>query len=351
MKEVLISIICLLLLLIIGFDILVAISITLIIYLIFRTKTQKTNIKIIKADEQKTISKKSWETKFKILNEDKQDIINKLESISPNFKKYKKNFLKTIKPYIKITPTKSKKLELWNSKFGGYPYLPTNFEYPKNSKNDYLYLAAQINFEEIPKIKNFPEKGILEFFVSANSIKGKIDGNFGVNGISQEDIRILYFENVTKDNKHLINDFNFLKEPNQKNFPDYRLSVPVVDQYNLNFEKKHAPVSRWDYNFDNVVGNRDLDIFDFFEKNFGDKNYKLLDKYSDSFDEYKSKIGGYPAFEQCDPRDNCEYKDYVLLFMIGRQMMGNDGILNFFIKEEDLVKKDFSSVLAHFDCG
>ena len=251
----------------VGFNPIAAFLITLPIYLIFR--------------------KKPWESDCKLSKSTKSEIVNKLEEISPNFKRYQKNLLKSVKPFIKITHSTNNKMKLWNSRFGGNPYLPKNYPYPKNSKGEYLYLAAQINFEEIPQLEKFPTQGILEFFVSANSIRGKIDGDFGVNGTSQENIRIIYFPKITQNNDHLINDFSFLQKPNHKNFTDYAIAVPVTKEYKLIFEKKYSPVSACDCNFNDVVGNQDSY---FFEKKLGDKNYKMENAYIDSFDQNSSKI-------------------------------------------------------------
>ena len=40
----------------------------------------------------------------------------------------------TIKPYIKIELTDNNKPNWWQSKFGGLPYMPKSFEYPKSEK-------------------------------------------------------------------------------------------------------------------------------------------------------------------------------------------------------------------------
>ena len=272
-----------------------------------------------------------------------EKIITRLYELTPKFKKYEDYFIKTIKPYIKITPEDSSNLELWQSKFGGFPYLPKGVEYPKNSNGDYLYLVAQINFEEMPKLENFPDKGILEFFLSPNSIKGNIDGNFGVDKTSQKDIRILYFSEINKNN--LQADFSFLKPITRDNFPDYSNPFPVIKIYALKLEKNYAPISPGDYQFFE---------YNFFEDKLGDKNYKLRNAYVEKFNHKSSKIGGYPTFAQGDPREFHKYSNekYILLFMMGntREIMQGDGILNFFIKKKDLFKKDFSNILAYFDC-
>ena len=54
------------------------------------------------------------------------------------------------KPMIKISLSDNKP-NLFQSKFGGIPYLPKDMEAPKNKENKQLTLLAQINIEELPK--------------------------------------------------------------------------------------------------------------------------------------------------------------------------------------------------------
>lgn len=55
--------------------------------------------------------------------------------------------------------------KLGNSRIGGFPDLPIDYEYPVNKNGEYLRFLAQINLSEI-KIKNelLPKEGIIYFF-------------------------------------------------------------------------------------------------------------------------------------------------------------------------------------------
>lgn len=55
--------------------------------------------------------------------------------------------------------------KLGNSRLGGFPDLPIDFQYPLNEKGEYLRFLAQINCSEI-QIENsvLPKKGIIYFF-------------------------------------------------------------------------------------------------------------------------------------------------------------------------------------------
>lgn len=70
-----------------------------------------------------------------------------------------------IKPFIKIKAKTKDHLRLWQSKFGGLPYFPKEFQYPTDSNGQAMFLLAQINFSETPKLESFPKKGILQLYV------------------------------------------------------------------------------------------------------------------------------------------------------------------------------------------
>src|SRR5690606_15958243 len=71
----------------------------------------------------------------------------------------------TARPFIRILPQKAAGALWWQSKIGGYPYLPVGAEYPVDMEGNHLMFLAQINFEEAPGLPPFPQKGILQFFI------------------------------------------------------------------------------------------------------------------------------------------------------------------------------------------
>ena len=72
--------------------------------------------------------------------------------------------------------------------------MPRDQNLPVNQKTGApLYLLAQINFEQIPHIKDFPEKGLLQIFISGD------DGVYGLdfdNEYSQSGWCLRYLEEV-----------------------------------------------------------------------------------------------------------------------------------------------------------
>lgn len=111
---------------------------------------------------------------------------------------------------------------IFNSKIGGLPYLPLSMEYPKSKvDNKPFRFLSQINFEELPYIEDFTQKGILQFFLKEDENLGC---NFKLNG--KDDIKIIYHKEIIKDKTKLYSDLSNIKF-NNKYLP-----------FKLNYERK-----------------------------------------------------------------------------------------------------------------
>ncbi|MCC3527597.1 MAG: DUF1963 domain-containing protein [Microcoleus sp. PH2017_22_RUC_O_B] len=291
------------------------------------------------------------------------------------------------KPVIKITYER-KVTDLWSSKFGGVPYLPQGYDFPKDSDGKYMHLLAQLNFEEIfaqvPYLAPFPKQGILQFYISNNNL-----GSYGMDLEkldNQKDFKVLYFLEI--DRNHCQTDFAFLLDINESystlnnqkfsalQFVDENnssLDNPLIDCIYEHYSSplKHqdvnnsqeclalqfSPDNEWvcpqDYQINNIFEKQK--IKQFFEVMSAD-NYKVFDWYYANLYEIHHKIGGYAYFTQTDPREYTpQYQDHkvVLLHMISDDEFcwGDGGVGNFLIRAEDLEKLDFSQVIYNYDCS
>ena len=258
--------------------------------------------------------------------------------LSPELETYKDKIEATIKPYIEIKLTDNNKPTWWQSKFGGLPYIPKGFEYPKSFANEYLYLLAQINFAEVPHLEYFPDKGILQFYITADE---EFYGADFDHPKTQDRFRVIYFADGDLKEDNLVTDFSFLPSITNK------WVMPFQGCCQVTFSKKLAPISPGDYQFD---------LFPLYEKDY----QEIAEEYWDKFSIDKHKIGGYPDFTQNDPREFCDRDEEpsILLFQIDSDdsktiniCWGDVGIANFFIKKAHLKKLDFSDVLYNWDCG
>lgn len=77
---------------------------------------------------------------------------------------YRKEIEKTCKPYIHIHTVRNSP-KLYDSKFGGNPYLPLEANHPLDSEGKPMLMMAQINFSDVPPYENMPSQGMLQFFI------------------------------------------------------------------------------------------------------------------------------------------------------------------------------------------
>ncbi|AFY72563.1 hypothetical protein Syn7502_00399 [Synechococcus sp. PCC 7502] len=261
----------------------------------------------------------------------------------------------TIKSYIDIQTRFTREATLWQSKFAGFPYLPKNLEYPTTPEGEYLYLLAQINFDEVPHLAGFPTTGILQFYIAK-------DGMYGLdfeNPTRQSKFRVLYFPELDLNENNLVTDFDFLPtlwDYDKDLIPFYVFSSYTPhrnDCFTLSFTLKAAPISSCDYQFEKLIGN---EIWDVFQAN----NRALYNEYQERFVS-GHRLGGYPNFTQDDFRKNLPENEepYVLLFQIDFDPgelekisieWGDIGVGNFWIKASALKNLDFSGVLYNWDC-
>ncbi|MBP3760655.1 MAG: DUF1963 domain-containing protein [Ruminococcus sp.] len=220
---------------------------------------------------------------------------------------------------IKLTDTKP---SIFESKAGGIGYIPHDGDFPTDKNGEQLRLLAQIDCSEVD-LEEFPEKGLLQFWVINDDTAGLADGQ-----TVQDGFRVIYYPEIDKSVTEEEIKGKFVK--NQYDDDEYN-GFPVFGEYGMTFTK--------------MVNNSTNDKGDY-------------DKY---YDEYIGhKIGGYPYFTQFDPRECYEelQKYDFLLFQLDsdygenddRVMWGDSGIGNFFIKTENLKNCDFSDVLYNWDC-
>jgi uncharacterized protein YwqG len=227
---------------------------------------------------------------------------------------------------IKAIPLQNRESTMFaQNKFLGKPNLPVGAEYPRDKTGKPMILLAQLNFAEIPKIEDYPEKGFLQFFVSA-------DGWYDM-----DDYEITFYENIVENQT----DFSFLTD-------DLYAESPIQCEHKLRFLKKikygGAEDFRFDYKFDG------LSYYDFAE-NLDKTQRDEVDKF---FDNTGHKIGGYADFMQGDPRERSEKKrNDISLLQIDiddRIMFGDSGLAHLFINKTDLRNKNFEKAYFYWDC-
>lgn len=259
---------------------------------------------------------------------------------------------RTATPAVKISIEEADDLPLCASKFGGVPYWNVQEPYPTDDNGDKLALLAQINCKELPALPDFPQQGLLQFFILPSDFDQGLDFN---DQTLQNGWRIVYQQNIdteiTEDDvlalgipcvPHTIDDGDFA----------------VDTQYQLSFKLTETYMGAKDFAFREVLQSAAQavgivlgeDEINNPYKIFGVKLYENLEKHNQGH-----WIGGYPFFTQEDPRiDDEEYQEHSVLLLQIDSDKGiewcDSGVANFLIKPDDLRKRDFSKVFYNWDC-
>ena len=268
---------------------------------------------------------------------------------------------KNKKPMIKISLSDDKP-NLFQSKFGGVPYLPKDVKAPKNKENEQLTLLAQINIEELPKNNIYPmEEGILQFWILNDDILGlDYDTHLG------DGFKVVYYKEIDKS----VTEEEVLEK--YKPYKDEDSYFPIEGEFSLSFKLTDGYFSDSNDDFREIV-DREMKKFHIENKEKYKEILKVYDNkeylsYWDIWDileedkeigkklfEAGHKIGGFPNFTQSDVREIGDYE--ILLLQIDSEgtekneiMWGDCGVANFFIREKDLKELNFEKVIYKWDC-
>ena len=293
------------------------------------------------------VKKKLSEENVRFNNEIKKIVLDILE--------------KNKKPMIEISLS-DEKPNLFQSKFGGVPYLPKDKEAPKDKANRQLTLLAQINIDELPENNIYPMKeGILQFWILNDDILGlDYDTHLG------DGYKIIYYKDIDKS----VTEEEVLEK--YKPYKDEDSYFPIEEEFSLSFKLTDGYFSDSNDDFREIV---DREMKKFYDEN-KDKYSEILKIYDkenqlnyweiwDILEEDKKigkklfgaghKIGGFPDFTQSDIREVGDYE--ILLLQIDSDrtekneiMWGDCGIANFFIREKDLKEFNFNKAIYNWDC-
>lgn len=230
--------------------------------------------------------------------------------------------------------------------------------YPSDIEGNPLILLAQINFAQAPKLDSYPDKGILQFFISE---EGR-DHLWGMELRGPEVPDPEYFESLEplREQKYFKVIFHgeVVEEAARlrNEFPDFTDAIlPVNDEAKIDFAIGSEYVSAYDYRFRRYFG---MDAYSFFAQ-FGSKERAIANQYIRYSEDWSpGKIGGYAYFVQQDPRQvAADSEDWVLLFQLDSStladgvevMWGDVGVGNFHIKRSDLEDLNFGGVVYYWD--
>lgn len=262
-------------------------------------------------------------------------------------------------PAVRLTVEKGEP-GLFDSKIGGTPYFPKSMEYPRGKNNYFkdqpLTLLAQLNFEKLPAIPDFPTKGILQFFIAADDLYG-MSSEYGEGFTKQDNFRVIYHENIITDESQLLSPDEIPKYSG-----DEECFLPFVGEYVLTaHEPVMMPANMLDYRFDGAFVKAYNEFADEPVEDLWELDDDITDKLCDMIDFPDAVIGGYPVFTQDDPRmvesiSDCDTLLFELDSVYDKEqgidiMWGDMGTGSFMIPRDRLKELDFSRVLYNYDCS
>ena len=113
-----------------------------------------------------------------------KDIFNKIE------KKYQETAKEMMVADASVNA--SKEIKITDSKIEGIPYIPKGKKIPTNSKEQQFMFLAQINCEDLKGLEDFPQEGILQFWVLGSDHFGK---DFD-NPTNRDGFDVIYYEKI-----------------------------------------------------------------------------------------------------------------------------------------------------------
>lgn len=245
---------------------------------------------------------------------------------------------KTAKEYVKIIAENADEMTQFDSKFGGVPYIPDNFEYSYSQTNPQqpLKLLVQINFADMPEIEEFKHlKGILQIYINPDDDMYGWDYD---NYTNQDNFRVIYHKNID------LNADNTDKIP-QISCGDF----PVINEVRL--------AGRKEYDFMNEENESFIKIFCEIYNKYSDEKIESMSDLDEDICEriyneanYGHKLVGYADYTQGEDYDD-EYSVQLLQLDSDENIMWGDvGIAHWFINSEKLKNLDFSDIRYSWDC-
>ena len=269
-----------------------------------------------------------------------KDIFNKIE------KKYQETAKEMIVADASVSA--SKEIKITDSKIEGIPYIPIGRKIPTNSKGQQFMFLAQINCEDLKGLEDFPQEGILQFWILGEDLLGLDFDDY----TNRDGFDVIYYEKI--EDYYSEDEFVEMYNPYKfdlKYMETLIASEPCKMKFSLEKQKESFNYELLDNLFKEVLEEESLGF------NEKDKLYEEVEKlYDDEFYEeiVGTKCNGFPYFTQWEPRDDEQMKEYdTSLFQIdsGKEVMiGDSGVMHFFINREKLKNKDFSDVFYHWDC-
>jgi len=267
------------------------------------------------------------------------------------------------KPMVLAIPQDTLAVLPWQSKIGGYPYLPKGVSNPLLDKYEDTYyhkymLLLQLNLQEISHLPDFPTKGILQFFATGepeDCDDGKGDTKIIYYPESLENIDALETDFSNLPPKMYTPYFGFLDTPDEGvaiNFLPMAFSLTDSGyQFNSDIETLFDDVDEelWEFVQDTFSAYLEIELKESYRAWLKMQSFKIPSRVI--------QIGGnvYQFFSR-DRReidnDGVVYDQLLMEYVCteedtkyGLPLKGYDAVPQFFINSRNLKAQEFSDYL------
>ena len=231
------------------------------------------------------------------------------------------------------------------SKVGGRPYLAPGEALPRGGDGRPLFLLAQVDFAQVPPLPGYPDSGLLQVFIADDDLYGaNFDQGQGVAAQSvQRDFRVVYRPAPLRPMA--------ADAPAADATGDESLPFDPRKPRRMRFTAGSETVSGDDVHFPGIAGADPYALAQRYAQAHRLEEDEVAEALAEALRRPGHKLGGYPFFTQADPRKRDD--PHVLLLQLdtdGDMMWGDSGVANFFIRPDDLARRDFSRVVYNWDC-
>jgi uncharacterized protein YwqG len=265
-----------------------------------------------------------------------------------DFLKYKRSLAQLAVP-VDVTDEISD--QLTESRLGGRPAWPKNQPRPRAKQDCPLCFLAQINLADMPRLPNFPTKGLLQFYFASDDVYGMgFDNAETGTTIMNSDILVVHHPNLETMEEWV--QFHGEDETYMLDTPFYSHKWP--HWWDNGFKLSFSPVqlvepSLRDYRIEAKL-NALEQLFTENEKFY--ERFEIWDKNGPE----GIIIGGHPHFTQQDPRAYQKvlnaYSQLLLSIpsLDNKIKWGDDGTGSFLIRPASLQEGKFDDILYNYDC-
>jgi uncharacterized protein YwqG len=230
------------------------------------------------------------------------------------------------------------------TRIGGPLFLREGEHWPQDTAGEPLEFVAQLDFARLPALPDYPERGLLQFFV-------RREGSFGYDGNDA-----LHREPYCRWLSDGATEAGRLEAPPPLGARDKTPFLPTMHPGGK-AARTHGVALKGKAKQQMLPGSTDWRIV---ARLYGHLRRRGIDRVEAKIDAAEQAlprthhIGGHPVFAQWDFRKPGHYDDFdrVLLRLTSDELLrwGDAGEAVFMIRHADLIARNFSTVAFYWDC-